>query len=172
MPGTFESEVTSTNGGESVKFAGDFLISGIEKDRWSRFESRFLGMQHLRQELRQELTSLKEEHASIINIIGDIGTSNSGLQQIRDRITSIEEQFFSIQEIKECIEDSISNYLFATIATIDSQALQDLDKRNRLEQKIEEWAKASVSKKYGLTIEISRMRWMRWSPKTGPGSKL
>jgi hypothetical protein len=156
MPGTFESEVTSTNGGESVKFTGDFLISGIEKDRWSRFESRFLGMQQSRQELRQELTSLKEEHANIISI-GDIGPSNSELQRIRDRITSIEGQLFGIQEIKKCIEDSILDNLFATI---DSQALQYLDERNKLAiaLKIQEWAKASVSEKYGLTIKITGLR--------------
>lgn len=36
--GTFESEVPSTNGGESIKFTGDFYIARIEKERWDRFE--------------------------------------------------------------------------------------------------------------------------------------
>jgi formylmethanofuran dehydrogenase subunit E len=113
-------------------------------------------MQQSQQELRQELTSLKEEHAYIISI-GDIGPSNAELQRIRNRITSIEEQLFGIQEIKKCIEDSIVTNSFATF---DNQALQYLDIETRLmiESTIETWAKASVSEKYGLGIEIQCSR--------------
>lgn len=154
MLGSFECEVPSLIGGETVKFRGDFKVQGIERGSWYIFQSVFEAMRKSQEELRQELEALKNQYSSIIKL-GDVEDSKEELESISARIREIESEVFGMDDIQKSIEKSIRSKLI----TVDPQLLQfnDIQLSSTIERYINQWAKESVIEQYGLEISIRHL---------------
>jgi hypothetical protein len=154
MVGSFQCEVPSLTGGDPVKFQGDFKILAIEQGSWYIFQSAFQSMRESQQELLQELEALKEDYSNVIDL-GDVEDSREELQKISQRIRTIENEIFGMDNIKISIEKSVN----AKLTTADSQLLRYTDMKllSTMERYINQWARESVVEQYGLEINIRNL---------------
>ncbi|GGA09552.1 hypothetical protein [Okeania sp. KiyG1] len=151
MVGSFNCEVLSLTGGQAVKFQGEFKILGIEQGSWYVFQSAFQSMRELQQESLKERKALKKQYAKVVNL-GDVEENREELGEISQRIRDIEKEIFGMDNIKNSIEKSVN----AKLTTIDSELLRYTDNKHlsTMERYVNQWARESVVKQYGLEIEI------------------
>lgn len=152
--GSFECAVPSLSGGEPVKFHGDFKILGIERGSWNIFQSAFQSMRESQQQLIQELDALKYEYSEVLSS-GDVEDNREEIDQISQRIRTIENEIFGIDDIRNSIEKSVN----AKLMIADSQLLRYTDMKllSTMERFINQWAKESVIDQYGLEISIRNL---------------
>ena len=154
MVGSFKCEVPSLTGGEPVSFQGDFKISGIEQGSWYIFQSAFQSMRESQQELLQEFEALKKQYSEVISL-GDVEDSREELDEISQRIRTIENEIFGMDDIKRSIEKSFN----AKLTTADSELLRytDLKLLSVMERYINQWGRESVVEQYGLEITVRNL---------------
>lgn len=158
MIGSFECEVPSLTGGETVKFQGDFKILAIEQGSWYIFQSAFQSMRESQQELLQELQALKEQYSRIIRLDG-VEDNREDLDEISLRIRTIENEIFGMDDIKRSIEKSVN----AKLTVVDSELFGSTDIKllSTMERYINQWARESVIEQYGLEINIRNLSRIR-----------
>jgi hypothetical protein len=152
MVGSFNCEVLSLTGGEAVKLLGEFKILGIEQGSWYIFQSAFQPMRESQQELLKELKALKNQYSKVVSS-GDIEYNREELDEVSQRIRAIENEVFGMDNIKRSIEKSVN----AKLTTIDSEILKYTDNKflSTMENFVNQLARESVIKQYGLEIEIT-----------------
>lgn len=152
MVGSFNCEVLSLTGGEAVKLLGEFKILGIEQGSWYIFQSAFQSMRESQQELLKELKALKNQYSKVVSS-GDIEYNREELDEVSQRIRAIENEVFGMDNIKRSIEKSVN----AKLTTIDSEILKYTDNKflSTMENFVNQLARESVIKQYGLEIEIT-----------------
>lgn len=152
MVGSFNCEVLSLTGGEAVKLLGEFKILGIEQGSWYIFQSAFQSMRESQQELLKELKALKNQYSKVVSS-GDIEDNREELDEVSQRIRAIENEVFGMDNIKRSIEKSVN----AKLTTIDSEILKYTDNKflSTMENFVNQLARESVIKQYGLEIEIT-----------------
>ncbi|NET85371.1 MAG: hypothetical protein F6J94_26750 [Moorea sp. SIO1F2] len=157
MVGSFECEVPSLTGGESVTFQGDFKILSIEQGSWYTFQSAFQWMGESQKELKQEYDELKKQYPKVIE--SGVEENREKLDKINQRIRVIENKICGMNDIKISIEKSVTAYL----KTADSELLRykDIKHLDTIKHHMNQWARESVVEQYGLDINIihvSRLR--------------
>jgi hypothetical protein len=150
--GRFEFEIRPS-GGEAVKFFAEFQVLGVESNSWYLFQARIEDLQRLLQPLRQERDRLQAVYSRQMerSFIDD----EAELEKTRDRILDIERELSGIDVIRQAIESGVrdqltqlGNHLSANLAP------QQLD---ALKIKINEWARASVKRQYGLEVSVENL---------------
>lgn len=154
MVGSFKCEVPSLTGGEPVTFQGDFKILGIEQGSWYIFQSAFQSMRESQQELLQEFDALKKQYSEVISL-GDVEDSREELDEISQRIRTIENEIFGMDDIKRSIEKSVN----AKLTTAESEFLRytDLQLLSIMERYINQWGRESVVEQYGLEVSVRNL---------------
>ncbi|NEP57079.1 MAG: hypothetical protein F6K31_08645 [Symploca sp. SIO2G7] len=154
MIGSFNCEVPSPTGGEAIKFQGDFKILGIEQNSWYIFQSAFTSLLLFKQELLQEIEALKNQHSDLISL-GNVKDNREELDQITQRIRTVEDQISGRYYIRRSIERNVN----ANLKYADYQLLRcaDIKLLSTMERHINEWARERVVAEYGLEINIRNL---------------
>jgi len=150
--GRFEFEIRPS-GGEVVKFFAEFQVLGVETNSWYLFQERIEDLQRLLQPLRQERDRLKAVYSKWIEKRFD--DDEDELKKTRDRILDIERELSGIDVIRQAIESGVRDQLTQLGTHLSANlAPKQLD---ALKIKINEWARASVKRQYGLEVSIENL---------------
>jgi hypothetical protein len=158
--GEFQIEVTSLQGGELVKFQGNFQVISVEKDSWYNFQSKFQSQLESRKLLLEKVPELQRQSSRIIAQ----EDSEDEFEDKNQRVKFIRREACGINNIKEAIE----KYLKAKLDTFANNDLQyiDIDDLTLIENIFYAWIndsedRGSIVKQFGLQISVfsvSRLR--------------